>query len=230
MKLPIRQILRGKAGGEGGCCGDCCFKKPSVFGNRHLLTCCTLRLGTSERGSPGLRALPDRVLPAADSHAARASATGRGLLDRRTRPFKDWAGARAGLARAERRSHEPMVRGRDAGTAQSERPARSAFSEALAFPRNHFCESWRPIEPFFSLYPWSGAGGGFPKEGLGDWGVLPRTRCAQFILGVWLRFQGAPVSSTCPGAALGVTCPEWGCRAKACSRAAWWTTANFHRP
>lgn len=176
MKLPIRQILRGKAGGEGGCCGDCCFKKPSVFGNRHLLTCCTLRLGTSGRGSPGLRALPDRVLPAAVSHAARASATGRGLLDRRTRPFKDWAGARAGPTRAERRSHEPMVRGRDAGTAQSKSPARSAFSEALAFPRNHFCESWRPIEPFFSLYPGGGAGGGCPKEGLGDWGVLPGSR------------------------------------------------------
>lgn len=58
-----------------------------------------------------------------------------------------------------------MARGRGAGGAQSERPAGSAFSEALAFPRNHFCTNLRPIESFFTLYPGGGAGGGCPKDG-----------------------------------------------------------------
>lgn len=104
------------------------------------------------------------------------------------------------IPRWERRSRELIGaregRGRGAGAAQSAQPSGSAFSEALAFPRNHFCASRGPIEPLFSLYSGGGGGGGCPKDGRGlerPPKVKEAGGGARIILGVSFSF-GAPLS------------------------------------
>lgn len=161
MKLPIKQILKG----EVVCSFGWFFRKAaSLLEHAPANVLYTPCLGGGGRATAPARAPTPpcptcRLFPRCPRLRDRPRARGAP----RGPAFIDWGGGGAGPLQG-----ATVVRANwGAGAAQSAQPAGSAFSEALAFPRNHFCTSQGPFEPLFSLYSGGGGGGGCPKDGRG---------------------------------------------------------------
>lgn len=169
--------------------------KQPVFESKHLLTYCTLRLGGGGRATARARApTPSRPTCHRFPRYPRLRERPRALGAPRALAFIHGAGAEAGPARGATVVGANWGGGGGASTAQSTEPAGSAFSEALGFPRNHFCMSGAPLSPF--LFTPGAAGEGAAPRMAGVLGRPPKVKeagGARIILGVSFRF-GAPLS------------------------------------
>lgn len=175
MKLPIRQILRGKAGGKGVCCGDCCFKKPSSG------------TGTCQRA---VHSVWERMEEAAPACAPSRTASYLLLIPTLPAPPRPaagyWIDARAPLRTGRGRGRVPRARsdGRTSQWCAADTRAPPNQSGPLG-PRS--LKRWpfreitsaspgAPLSPFSPFTPGAAREGAAPRKSWGTGASGPRSR------------------------------------------------------
>lgn len=145
---------------------SCLFRKQLVFRSKHLLTCCTLRLGASGRDTGPARApTPSRPTCCWLTRCPRLGDRPRAPGAARGRAFKDGRGP-GRVPRTERRPCELIERGRGARGARAPPNQRRPLGPP-SLKRSPFREitSARPRAPLspFSLYLGAAREGAAPR-------------------------------------------------------------------